>query len=236
MEKAYKLLALQEKISNNQAKELIDRGLVFAGNQKLKVARTEFPENTKFRVNTPKKIATLFEDDVLIAINKPVGITSEEAELSFKGASLIHRLDRDTSGVLLLSKDDAFKEEAIKEFKKQNVYKEYVAIIEGIIAEETTIDKPIKTTRGSQAYSKVAKDGKPAITHLEPIAMLDGKKTKLKIVIETGLTHQIRVHLKDLGFPVIGDEKYGGKSAERLFLHAKKIKLLGYEIEAPEAF
>jgi 23S rRNA pseudouridine1911/1915/1917 synthase len=238
LEKAYKLLALQEGISNSKAKELIDRGVVFVGRDRLKVARVELPPNSKFRVEQPKNIEIVFEDSNLIAVNKPISIDSKEAEVALKSknAELIHRLDRETSGILLLAKNDEFKQRCIKEFKKQSVYKEYVALVEGVIAEGFSIDKPIETTKGSKAISKISKKGRPALTKVEPIELNEGKITKLKVIITTGATHQIRVHLKSVGHPIIGDLKYGGKDSKRLYLHSRKIELLNYSIEAPEEF
>ncbi|WP_456452841.1 pseudouridine synthase, partial [Hydrogenimonas sp.] len=77
--------------------------------------------------------------------------------------------------------------------------------------------------------------GKEAITHIEPI-MISGKRTKLRVVIETGRTHQIRVHLKSIGHPIIGDRQYGVMSHQtnRMLLHALEVKLLGYDFKAPE--
>ncbi|MFP4485423.1 MAG: pseudouridine synthase family protein [Campylobacterales bacterium] len=238
MEKAYKLLALQEGISNKKAKELIDRGVVFVARDRLKVARAELPLNTKFRVERPKDMEIILEDSNLIAVNKPISIDSKEVEVALKSknATLIHRLDRETSGVLLLAKSDEFKEKCIKEFKKQVVYKEYIALVEGVIAEGFDIDKPIETTRGTKAISKISKNGREALTKVEPIELKDGKITKLKIIITTGATHQIRVHLKSVGYPIIGDLKYGGKDSNRLYLHSKKIELLGYSISSEEDF
>jgi len=237
MEKAYKLLALQENISNNQAKELIDRGLVFNGGAKLSVARVELQPGTKLVVKYPKKVKKIYEDENIIAVDKPLGMTSDEVEKEISGAYLIHRLDRDTSGVLLLAKSEEFKDRCIEEFKKKRVYKEYVAIVEGRIIDQFVVDTPIKTIKGNYALSKTDKSGKEAKTIVEPLLILEGnKKSKIKVVIETGATHQIRVHLKSAGYPIVGDSKYGGKPSDRLYLHAKKIKIFDYEFESEESF
>lgn len=236
MEKAYKLLALQEKISNNQAKELIDRGFVYYAGKRVNLARREYPLKSRFTLSYPQKIKKIYENREIIAVNKPVGITSEEVEKKFKGSLLVHRLDRDTSGVLLLAKNKEVRDRAIEEFKKKRVYKEYVAIVEGFIVEPMVIDSPIRTQKGSKAFSKIAKTGKEAKTIIEPCNIEEGKKSRIKVIIETGVTHQIRVHLKSIGYPIIGDVKYGGKPSNRLYLHAKKIKIFDYEIEAKEEF
>jgi len=232
-EKAYKLLALQENISNRSAKDMIDRGLVFCKGRKVTVARGELDADSRFRVEKLSKIKVIFEDSKILAVDKPASLTSDEVEKKFD-AKLLHRLDKGTSGVVLLVKDKEFQKNAIEEFRKKRVYKEYIAIVNGKIAEPIDVEEPIITIKkGNSFFSKVSKNGKEAITHIEPL-MIEGRKSKVKVVIETGRTHQIRAHLKSLGFPIVGDELYGGKEFKRLMLHAHKISLLGYSFESPE--
>jgi len=233
MEKAYVLLAKQEGISNRKAKELIDRGLVFAKDKKIKIARGLLPENTKFKIikkTDPKKI---FEDANILVIDKPPYITSEEISEQYS-YPLLHRLDKETSGILLLVKNEKFKKKAIEEFKKQNVYKEYVAWVSGIVAEEMTIDFPIKIIKTKNgATAKISKDGEDALTVIEPILAFR-TKSKIKAIISTGKTHQIRIHLKAIEHPIIGDEKYGGIPYKRIMLHHRKFKIFDYEFVSPE--
>ncbi len=233
-DKAYKVLAVQLGISNKKAKELIDRGLVYVGDRKVEIARGEIDTKTKFRVKQVERPEVLLEDEYLLAVNKPAHITSEEIAKD-SGYKLLHRLDKETSGVLLLVKDEEFRKKAIEEFRAERVYKEYRAWVEGIVAEPFEIDYPILTIkRGGKAFSRLSRSkGKPAKTMVEPLEV-HGKKTKIKAVITTGRTHQIRVHLARAGHPILGDSLYGGKSWSRLMLHAKRIKLLDYDIEAPE--
>ena len=232
-EKAYKLLALQENISNRSAKDMIDRGLVFCKGRKVMVARAELDADSRFRVEKLSKIKVIFEDNKILAVDKPASLTSDEVEKKFD-AKLLHRLDKGTSGVVLLVKDEEFQKIAIEEFRKKRVYKEYIAIVNGKIAEPIDIEDPIITIKkGNSFFSKISKNGKEAITHIEPL-MIEGRKSKVKVVIETGRTHQIRAHLKSLGFPIVGDELYGGNVFKRLMLHAHKISLLGYSFESPE--
>ncbi len=233
-DKAYKVLAKQLGISNKKAKELIDRGLVYVGDRKVQIARGEIDITTKFRVKEVPKPKVLFEDENLLALDKPAHITSEELKDSF-GYELLHRLDKETSGVLLLVKDKAFQKKAIEEFKKERVYKEYIAWVEGIIPESFEIDYPILTIKkGGKAKSRLSRSkGKPAKTLVEPLE-IHGKKTKVRAIITTGRTHQIRVHLARAGYPILGDTLYGGKPWKRIMLHAKRIKLFDYDIEAPE--
>jgi len=231
-EKAYKLLALQEGITNRSAKDLIDKGLVYAQGKKVVMARALMDARTRFRVEKIQKIEKIFEDDHLIAVNKPAFLTSEQISKKFK-TPLLHRLDKETSGVLLLVKDEEFQKEAIEAFKNHEVLKEYEAWVSGRVAEPFEINKPILTIkRGSSLFSRISKNGKEAITYVEPLE-IEGKFSKVKVTIKTGRTHQIRVHLADSGHAIVGDKSYGGKSAKRVMLHAKKIELLGYSFEAP---
>ncbi|WP_041671835.1 RluA family pseudouridine synthase [Sulfurospirillum barnesii] len=233
MEKAYKLLALQEGISNRAAKELIDRGVVYAAGKKVSVARGELLPSTKFKVEKIAPIKVLFEDEYIMAVDKPAFMTSEEVA-EIKKLPLLHRLDRETSGVLLLTKDDAFREKAVNAFKKREVQKEYIAIVEGKVVEAVEVNAPILTIKkGNSAYSKISSDGKEAISHIEPL-MIEGKRSKVKVKIETGRTHQIRVHLKSIGASILGDTEYGGRPFKRLMLHASKIMLLGYIFQSKE--
>jgi 23S rRNA pseudouridine1911/1915/1917 synthase len=234
MEKAYKLLAVQEGISNKEAKSMIDRGLVYVGNKKVMIARGEIDEKTIFRVTKIEKVKPLFENDDLIVVDKPAFVNSDEIERQFKPAKLLHRLDRETSGVLMLVKDEDFRQKAIKEFKKDNVYKEYIAWVEGIISEPLEVDRPILTQKkNNKAYSNVSSKGKSARTEIFP-DIVSGGKTKLKCIIHHGRTHQIRTHLRYIDHSIIGDEQYGGRRAKRVMLHAHKVRLLGMEFVAPE--
>jgi 23S rRNA-/tRNA-specific pseudouridylate synthase len=231
-DKAYKLLAIQEGISNRAAKELIDRGVVYAAGKKVLVARADIKAGTNFKVNKLKKPTVIFEDDNIAAIDKPPFLTAEEIAQSFK-LTLLHRLDKETSGVLLLSKNEEFTKKVIAAFRSEKVKKTYLAIVGGKLIEPCRIDTPlqiIKTKSG--AYAKTAKDGQNAVTLVEP-KLVAGKNSLVEVDIETGKTHQIRAHLKSIGFSVLGDEKYGGKPAARIMLHAWKIELLGYSFESP---
>ena len=124
MEKAYKLVAIQEGISNNKAKELIDKGLVSVNGKKLLIARGMIKEDTIFKVNKLPVAKVIFEDEDIIAVNKPAFLNASEVEESFNEAVLLNRLDKETSGVMLLAKNETFRKMAIKEYKQNRVYKE----------------------------------------------------------------------------------------------------------------
>lgn len=233
-DKAYKLVAAQEGISNGAAKSLIDRGLVYVGNKKVVIARGELDEKTNFKVIKVERVTPIFENDDIVVVDKPAYMNSDEIERQFKPAVLLHRLDRETSGVLMLVKNEEFRQKAIKEFRKDNVYKEYIAWVEGIMSEPMEVDKPIITQRkNNKAYSNVSGKGKPAKSEFFP-DIVSANKTKIKCVIHQGRTHQIRVHLRYIDHPIVGDEQYGGRRAKRVMLHAHKVRLLGMEFVAPE--
>ena len=230
-DKAYKILARQEKISNNAAKELIDSGLVFVNGEKLLLARTLMSENSRFVITKPQKARLIFEDERIIALNKPFGKVSEDLEREFK-ANLLNRLDKETSGVVLLYKDEAFRTSCIEEFKRQRVKKCYLAIVDGVLGDEIAINEPILTKKTRQgAYSKVSKEGLEAKTTLTPL-LVSGKKTLVKATISTGRTHQIRVHCAFIKHGIIGDEKYAKSRAKRMFLHSFELGIFNYHFRA----
>ncbi|MFP6145065.1 RluA family pseudouridine synthase [Helicobacter pylori] len=234
MEKAYKILSVQENISHKKAKALIDLGLVSIGGKKLMVARKELPKNTRFSVQKIEKPSVIFEDENVLALFKPPFIESYDLASFFKSWVLLHRLDKETSGVILLVKENSeFHLKAKKAFKDRAVKKEYLAIVQGIVEEEREINAPILTIKTTKAFSKISKKGQEAVTIITPLKIIN-KKTLLKVGIKTGRTHQIRVHLKHINHPIIGDTLYNNEpgSAKRLMLHAHKIALLGYEFEA----
>jgi len=234
LEKAYKLLAAQEGISNSEAKSMIDRGLVYAANKKVMIARGDIDTKTIFKVEKIENIRPIFENYDLVVVDKPAHVNSDEIERQFKPAVLLHRLDRETSGVLMLVKNEEFREKAIQEFKRDRVYKEYIAWVEGIISEPVEIDRPILTTKkNNRATSNVSSKGKPARTEVFP-DLVSGNKTKIKCIIHHGRTHQIRTHLRYIEHPIVGDEQYGGRRAKRVMLHAHKVRLFDMEFIAPE--
>ncbi|WP_321470152.1 RluA family pseudouridine synthase [Halarcobacter sp.] len=235
-DKAYKVLAKQEGISNSKAKELIDKGLVRAQGKKVMIARGEIPTDTKFSVKEMASIKVIFQDDDILALDKPCFMTSDEVARKYPKYIMLNRLDKETSGVMLFAKNEEFQKKAIKEFKDNNVYKEYVAIVDGKVIETIEINKPILTTKDrGMAKSKVDKKGKSAKSTIYPM-LVEGNKSKVKVVIDTGRTHQIRVHLNYAGFPIIGDAIYGkpASNINRVLLHSKKTKIFDYSFEAAE--
>ncbi|MCI4399604.1 MAG: RNA pseudouridine synthase [Campylobacteraceae bacterium] len=212
---------------------MIDRGLVYSRGKKLMIARALMPIETEFKVEKLQKPKTIFENKDMIVVDKPPFMSSDEVADAV-GATLVHRLDKETSGVLILAKNEEYLKKAIDAFKKREVYKEYIAIVQGVLAEGGVVDVPLLIKKGTTAKATVDKKfGKSAKTIYEPLEMV-AKKTKLKVVIETGRTHQIRAHMKFLKHPILGDVAYGGSEAKRIMLHSKTIRLLGQEFTAEE--
>lgn len=237
MLQAYKILAKQEGISNNEAKALIDAGVVSAKGEKIVIARALMSEKTEFKLIRIEKPKIIYEDNNIIALNKPAFAVSEKIAENLakndKNITLLNRLDKETSGVLLLAKNEEFRAKAVSQFKACRVKKTYYAILVGILAEDLDIDLPLSTIKTkSGAFSKIdLKNGKTAITHAQPI-LCEGKKTLAKIEIETGRTHQIRVHLAHAGYGVYGDSKYAKSTAKRVFLHSYETEILGLKFRA----
>ncbi|MCI7410766.1 RluA family pseudouridine synthase [Helicobacter bilis] len=232
-EKAYKLLALQRNISTNKAKDLIDSGRVSIKGKRLLIARTLLPLNTKFEVLTTPCVV-IFEDDDILALDKSVGIESYSLLKTYPHYKLINRLDKDTSGVILLAKNEKMRQKAIQAFKQKEVEKMYFALIEGKLYEEVNIEKKISTQKDSKAKSHIDNEGLDAQSIVTPLQTFT-HTTLVSVQIPTGRTHQIRIHLKSIKHPIIGDIIYNKTSlikAKRLMLHCQKTSLLGYTFES----
>ena len=202
------------------------------------------------------KDAIIFENEGIIAINKPSGIAVHKGSgLRFgvieafrqiapeQTLELVHRLDRETSGCLLLAKNRqilALLHELLRHEKTVHIEKTYIALLDGRWPYGSkTIDMGIsKIKRGGEHLMQADESGDRAISHFEPLEIVELDNTKqcslMKITIETGRTHQIRVHAQHSGFPIIGDSKYGNKTTnryfrelglKRMFLHAKQLYL-----------
>ncbi|GAB4287466.1 MAG: RluA family pseudouridine synthase [Ignavibacteriaceae bacterium] len=176
----------------------------------------------------------LYEDDFLLVINKPAGMVAHPAYANYSGTlvnallhhtrklsalnepgrpGIVHRLDKDTSGLLVVAKDDVTHAALAKQFSEHSVQREYHAVCWGLFKERKgVIETNIARSKTDRKKFTVSKDeGKKAITHYEVITEFDFL-TYLKLNLETGRTHQIRVHLSGINHPVFGDPVYGGRS------------------------
>lgn len=140
----------------------------------------------------------------------------------------INRLDRDTTGIVIFAKNEYIQECLVKQMKQGNFYKEYLAILEGTLEKNKgMIDAPIARKDGSIIERCIDKNGAKAITHYEVIDIKDNLSL-VKFVLETGRTHQIRIHSKYIGHPILGDTLYGNETnlISRQALHAHKTSFI----------
>lgn len=195
-------------------------------------------------------IDVVYEDNDIIVVNKPKGMVVHPANGNPDGTlvnavmaickdslsgiggeirpGIVHRLDKDTSGLLIVAKNDKAHVNMSEQIKKHEVKKTYVALVRGVVKEnEATIDMPIGRSNSDRKKMAVTKTGKNAVTHIKVLKRYD-KYTLLEINIETGRTHQIRVHLAYIGYPIIGDYIYSnGKNEFGIVgqcLHAKSLE------------
>ena len=210
-------------------------------------------------------IEILYEDNDIIVVNKPKGLVVHPANGNPDGTlvnavmaickdslsgiggeirpGIVHRLDKDTSGVIVVAKNDKAHINMSEQIKNHEVEKTYIALVKGFVKEEeATINMPIGRSTKDRKKMAVNKNGKNAVTHFKVLKRFKNY-TLLEVKIETGRTHQIRVHLSEIGYPVVGDIVYSnGKNEWGIkgqCLHAKSLKfkhpITGKEmfIEAP---
>ena len=215
-------------------------------------------------------IEVIYEDEDIIVVNKPKGLVVHPANGNPDGTlvnaimaickdslsgiggeirpGIVHRLDKDTSGLLIIAKNDKAHINMSEQIKNRQVKKIYIALVRGKVNEnEATINMPIGRSNKDRKKMAVRKDGKEAITHFKVLKRYD-KYTLLEVKIDTGRTHQIRVHMAEIGHPVVGDLVYSnGKNefgVEGQMLHAKSLdfkhpitgKEMHLEAELPEYF
>ena len=210
-------------------------------------------------------VDVLYEDNDIIVVNKPKGMVVHPANGNPDGTlvnavmaickdslsgiggeirpGIVHRLDKDTSGVIIVAKNDKAHINLSEQIKNHEVEKTYIALVKGFVKEnEATINMPIGRSTKDRKKMAVNKNGKNAVTHFKVTERFKNY-TLLEVKIETGRTHQIRVHLSEIGYPIVGDAVYSnGKNEwgiEGQCLHAKSLKfrhpITGKEmfIEAP---
>lgn len=182
--------------------------------------------------SVPPRPPVIYEDDHVLVLNKPAGLLSmakgeycPEATLESYGL-LVHRLDRDTSGVVILAKDPATQKMLRRQFQDRKTHKTYYAVVEGHPKlPEALIDLPIARNLKRPTTFQVDQNGKPSQTHYRVVRQ-NAKYSLLELKPTTGRTHQLRVHLKYLGTPILGDPVYGtGVKAPRLMLHARELEI-----------
>lgn len=254
-------LIKEEKILVNGKK--VKESYKLQSGDEIRIKKEEPRETGLKAENIP--IQVLYEDSDIIVVNKPKGMVVHPANGNPDGTlvnavmaickgslsgiggeirpGIVHRLDKDTSGVIVVAKNDKAHINLSDQIKNHKVEKTYIALVKGVVKEnEATIDMPIGRSKKDRKKMAVDKDGKNAVTHFKVLQRFKNY-TLLEVKIETGRTHQIRVHLSKIGYPIVGDTVYSnGKNEWGIVgqcLHAKSLKfkhpLNGKEmyIEAP---
>ncbi len=170
----------------------------------------------------------VFEDEDMIVLNKAVGLVTHPGAGNWSGtlanallhyepklatldrAGIVHRLDKNTSGLMVVARNEKSQKNLVEQLQTHSVSREYSAIVYGYMVSGGTIDKPIGRDTKDRVKQTVSSNGKEAVTHYRVIDRYQNH-THVKVILETGRTHQIRVHLSHIGYPLIGDSMYGSK-------------------------
>ena len=269
-------LAQKLELSRSKIQKLIKEDLVIVNDKTVNANylvkqndKIEIKDELNYEINIePEDIPLdiVYEDDDLLIINKKSGMVVHPAPGHYTGTlvnallyrfnltsgeknrpGIVHRLDKDTSGLMLVAKNEFTHEKLSEMISKKEVERKYLAIVDGLIKHETgTIDAPIgRDIADRQKMAVTDVNAKDSITHFRVLERFDNN-TLIECILETGRTHQIRVHLSYIGYPVNNDPAYGrGKATEfGQMLHSKSIKLkhprtgkeLFFEIEPPQEF
>ncbi|MBX5445008.1 RluA family pseudouridine synthase [Sphaerobacter sp.] len=194
-------------------------------------------------------VPVIYEDDDVIIFDKPAGLVTHPAPghehgtlvnvvkalrpdvpllMGGKRPGIVHRLDKDTSGLIVVAKNEEARRYLVQQWQQRDVVKRYIALVHGVIREnEGTIDAPISRDPRNRKRMAVVPNGRPAVTHFRVLERFRDA-TLLNVQIETGRTHQIRVHMLFIGHPIVGDQTYGKRPfripVARQFLHASYLK------------
>ncbi|GGH78267.1 23S rRNA pseudouridine1911/1915/1917 synthase [Pullulanibacillus pueri] len=275
VEKPQELLPfLLEKMahrSRNSVKGILSRGQVFINERSITRHdhQLEPGDQVVIRWGTvlPKKtgVEIIYEDDDVIIINKRAGLLTiaslkEKEFTAYRHLTsyvreknpndrifIVHRLDRDTSGVMMFAKNERAKERLQNSWKNMVKERSYIALVEGkVTKKQDTIVSWFKETKTHRMYSsRKVNDGQKAVTHYK-VLQANARFSLLEVRLDTGRKNQIRVHMQDIGHPIVGDKLYGSTQNPigRLGLHAALLafrhpttnKILSFTAEAPDAF
>lgn len=274
----YTRSAIQQWISNDLVLlegSPIKQKLKVSGSETLEIRIPATATTTAYAEDIPLDI--VFEDDHVLVINKPAGLVvhpgagnqsgtlmngllyHHESQSMLPRAGIVHRLDKDTSGIMVVAKTEKSRQSLISQLQTRSMKRQYIAVTEGILIAGETIDQPIGRSRHDRLKMSVTASGKPAITDIRVL-----KKYRMHTLVEaslrTGRTHQIRVHLSWRGFSLVGDSTYGNRNRiphnahfklvsvipnfKRQALHARRLELvhpqtqhkLDWEVSPPSDF
>lgn len=218
--------------------KFIEYGFVTVDGELVKKSNAKFDPGVKIDLKIPKIMKNadlvpkvIFENENVLVLNKPSGLLSmakgeycPENTLEQYGL-LVHRLDRDTSGVVILAKNTETQTYLKKQFQDRKAHKVYIAVVTGKLKlKEARIDLPMARDLKRPTTFKIDPNGKPAETFYKVLKEND-KFSLVELRPTTGRTHQLRVQMNYLGHPILGDPVYHGEKAERLFLHAKELEI-----------
>jgi len=248
------VIRMMPNLSRGYASRLINQGSVTVnGEPQLKAGYKLRPSDTVVIDYDDQKelqiadveLPVIYEDKDCVVINKPVGMLShskgpfnpeptveswlrsrlDAKTMSGERAGIVHRLDRATSGVMICAKTPEALQWLQKQFSQRKTKKTYRAVVSGTLKNnQAIIDMPIERNPKKPQTFRVGSNGKAAKTIYKVLAASD-EYSLLELAPTTGRTHQLRVHLEHLGHPILGDTFYGGKPAERLYLHAASLEL-----------
>ena len=255
-------------------KAVIVNGKVIKSNYKLRKGDdivVKLPEPIELDVKPENiELNIIYEDSDVIVVNKPKGMVVHPAPGNYNGTlvngllyhckdlsgingvirpGIVHRIDKDTTGILVIAKNDDAHNSLAKQFKDHSIKREYYALVEGKFSKDSgTIDKPLGRNKKDRLKMDIVEDGRRAVTHYEVLEQYDKGVSLIKCTLETGRTHQIRVHMASIGYPLVGDLVYGFKKQkfkiEGQALHAKTLgfihprtgEYIEFTSELPEYF
>ncbi|WP_195702091.1 RluA family pseudouridine synthase [Companilactobacillus futsaii] len=266
-----------EELTRSQIQKFIKDQYITVNGQPVSKSGYKLTSGDTILVNVPEEqsieavpedipIDVVYEDEDVLVVNKPQGMVVHPAaghpDKTLVNAILyhcqindddvirpgiVHRIDKDTSGLLMIAKNNLAKQSLMKQLKEKSNLREYVAIVHGNFKEKTgKINAPLGRSKTDRKKQAVVENGRNAVTHFTVLEQFENYSL-LKLKLETGRTHQIRVHMQYIGHPVAGDPLYGPKNTLQgngQFLHAKTLgfvhprtnKWMEFSVEPPKIF
>lgn len=247
---------IYKSYNRSSLQKFIESGFVRVDGEMILKPNAKFSRGVKIDLKVPEIVKNtdlvpevVYEDENVLVVNKPAGLLSEfkgeycpEATLADYGL-IVHRLDRDTSGVIILAKNEETQSMLRRQFQERKTHKTYFAVVSGRLKlDGARIDLPMMRDLKRPTTFRVDANGKPAETFYR-VLKTDGVHSLVELRPTTGRTHQLRVHMKYLGHPILGDPVYGEEKADRLYLHAGRLEITlpggvrkVFEVPMPESF